>query len=69
MSKISTDPAKRKAVVDKYSVYLKPSLYKILARTLEINEAIYQNKFGKKFISSVEKQQAKDNGKDQETDY
>ena len=58
MAKISTDPAVRKATVDANSVYLKPNVFKMVARTLEIQEALYEKKFGKKFVSSIEKDQA-----------
>ena len=58
VNKISTDPAVRKAKVDGNAVYLKPSLYKIIVRSLEINEALYQKEYGRKFVSSIEKDQA-----------
>ena len=58
MTKYSNDPKARKATVDANSVYLKPNVFKILARTLEIQEALYEKKFGKKFVSSIEKDRA-----------
>ena len=57
MAKYSTDPKARKATVDANSVYLKPNVFKIIARSLEINEVLYEKTFGKKFISSIEKDQ------------
>jgi len=59
MAKYSTDPKARKATVDANSVYLKPNVFKIIARSLEINEVLYEKTFGKKFVSSIEKDQAK----------
>ena len=67
MAKYSNDPRARKATVDANSVYLKPNAFKIIARSLEIQEALYEKKFGKKFVSSIEKDQAK--RKDQEINY
>ena len=58
MAKYSTDPKARKATVDANSVYLKPNVFKIIARSLEINEVLYEKTFGKKFVSSIEKDQA-----------
>ena len=58
MAKYSTDPKARKATVDANSVYLKPNVFKILVRSLEINEVLYEKAFGKKFVSSIEKDQA-----------
>ena len=58
MAKYSTDPKARKATVDANSVYLKPNVFKILVRSLEINEVLYEKQFGKKFVSSIEKDQA-----------
>ena len=69
MTKYSNDPRARKAEVDRNSVYLKPNVFKMVARTLEIQEALYEKKFGKKFVSSIEKDQAKRKGKDQEINY
>ena len=69
MTKYSNDPRARKAEVDRNSVYLKPNVFKILARTLEIQEALYEKKFGKKVVSSIEKDQANRKGKDQEINY
>ena len=69
MAKYSNDPRARKATVDANSMYLKPEPYKIIARTLEIQEALYEKKFGKKFVSSIEKDQANRKGKDQEINY
>ncbi len=57
MAKYSTDPKARKATVDANSVYLKPNVFKIIARSLEINEVLYEKTFGKKFVSSIEKDQ------------
>ena len=57
MTKYSTDPKARKATVDANSVYLKPNVFKIIARSLEINEVLYEKTFGKKFVSSIEKDQ------------
>ena len=58
MNKFSTDPKARKATVDANAVYLKPSIFKLIARSLEINEVLYEKQFGKKFVSSIEKDQA-----------
>ena len=58
MAKYSTDPKARKATVDANSVYLKPRVFEIIARSLEINEVLYEKQFGKKFVSSLEKDQA-----------
>ena len=58
MAKYSTDPKARKATVDANSVYLKPNVFEILVRSLEINEVLYEKAFGKKFVSSIEKDQA-----------
>ena len=58
MAKYSTDPKARKATVDANAVYLKPNVFKIIARSLEINEVLYEKTFGKKFVSSIEKDQA-----------
>ncbi len=69
MGKYSNDPRARKAEVDRNSVYLKPEPYKMVARTLEIQEALYEKKFGKKFVSSIEKDQANRKGKGQEINY
>ena len=57
MAKYSTDPKARKATVDANSVYLRPNVFKILVRSLEINEVLYEKTFGKKFVSSIEKDQ------------
>ncbi len=56
--KISNDPKVRKATVDANAVYLKPSIFKLIVRSLEINEVLYEKAFGKKFVSSIEKDQA-----------
>jgi len=58
MAKISNDPKVRKATVDANAVYLKPSIFKLIVRSLEINEVLYEKQFGKKFVSSLEKDQA-----------
>ena len=57
---MSQDPKVRADRVNANSVYLKPSLYKMLSRTQEMVDILYEKQFGKKFTSEYDKKAKSD---------
>ena len=52
---MSKDPKVRADRVNANAVYLKPSLYKMLSRTQEMVDILYEKQFGKKFTSEYDR--------------
>ncbi len=57
---MSQDPKVRADRVNANAVYLKPSLYKILSRTQEMVDILYEKQFGKKFTSEYDRKAKSD---------
>ena len=57
---ISRDPKVRADRVNANAVYLKPSLFKMLSRTQEMVDILYEKQFGKKFTSEYDKKAKSD---------
>tara|TARA_R100000742_G_C4224128_1_gene47152 strand:+ start:263 stop:466 length:204 start_codon:yes stop_codon:yes gene_type:complete len=57
---MSQDPKVRADRVNANAVYLKPSLYKMLSRTQEMVDILYEKQFGKKFTSEYDKKAKSD---------
>ncbi len=57
---MSQDPKVRADRVNANAVYLKPSLYKMLSRTQEMVDILYEKQFGKKFTSEYDRKAKSD---------
>jgi len=57
---MSQDPKVRADRVNANAVYLKPSLFKMLSRTQEMVDILYEKQFGKKFTSEYDKKAKSD---------
>ena len=60
---ISKDPKVRADRVRKAgTVNVAPSVFKMIARSLEINEILYEKQFGKKFVNEYDKRAKSEEG-------
>tara|TARA_R100000734_G_C3290083_1_gene82040 strand:- start:7 stop:210 length:204 start_codon:yes stop_codon:yes gene_type:complete len=57
---MSQDPKVRADRVNANAVYLKPSLFKMLSRTQEMVDILYEKQFGKKFTSEYDRKAKSD---------